>query len=66
MVHMLVWDQNACDNSYLTHAHNMVFCVAIENLIQETDLWQNKISHPDSRYLYYVPHDTPYLSICFT
>ena len=25
MCHVLVWDQNACDNAYLTHVHHVVF-----------------------------------------
>ena len=57
--------QNTRDNYYLTHIHHVVCCVALETLIQETDLYQNKFSRPDDRHIYYVAHDTPYFSTFF-
>ena len=41
MWHILVWDQNTCDNAYLIHVHHMVCCVALETLSWETGLWKN-------------------------
>ena len=62
MWHVLVWDQNTRDNAYLTYVHHVVFCVFLETLIQESGLWNNKLSRTDAQHLYYVAHDTPCLS----
>ena len=40
----------------------MICCVNLENIIQENGFWHNKFSRPDCRHLYYVAHDTLYLS----
>ena len=62
MCHVVVWDQNACDNAYLNHVHQVVCCMALKTLIRKTGLCYNKFSCPNARHLYYVSHDTP----CFS
>ena len=42
MWHVLVWDQTACDNSYLTHKHHVVCCVEHITAIKETGILYNK------------------------
>ena len=62
MPHVLVWDQNTCDNAYLTHVHHVICCVAQETVIKETILWHYIFSHLDDRCLYYVVYDNLCLS----
>ena len=62
MYHVIVWDQKACNNAYLTYVHHVDCCVAIETLIQETGLWRNTFSRPDALHIHYFAHDTP----CFS
>ena len=66
MRHVLVWDQNVCDNVYLTHVYHVVCCVDLETLIKENGLWHNTFIRPDAQHLHYVAHDTHCLSTFFT
>ena len=60
MCHVIVWDKNVFDNAYQSRVHHLVCSRPLETSIQETDLWYNIFSHPSSRHLYYVAHDSPY------
>ena len=66
ILHVIVWDQKLCDNTYITHVHHVVCVVALKYLFQETRLWSNTFSLPDARYINDVEHNTPYLFKKFT